>query len=462
MVEGSRLSERYLILERIAVGGMGGVYLARDEKLNREVTVKVLKEDLAEDPLFVERFRREARAVAALSHPNVATVYDYGEDDGHRFIVMEYIEGRDLARLLREEGPLDPERVARIGAGIARALDHAHSAGVIHRDVKPANAIVSAGDRVKVTDFGIARAVGESTLTATGSVMGTAQYISPEQAAGDPVGPHSDIYALGIVLYEMLTGAVPFSGDKAIAVAMRHVSDDVPAPSATNPEVPPVMDAIVARATHKDPAARYPGAAAMADELDAAAVALESGGDTATMELEEDTGTVWPIPGSRYDPERLGRRVITALVVLAVIALALLAWRLVTADPGKRIRESVRARAAALSATDSPTEAPPSSESSAPPGFVLGNYVGSSFKDVEEELKDAGMVVDREDVDSAAEKDSIIAQDPGPETELEEGATVTLTVSTGKAPEEDSDEDDEGPPGLKDKVPPGHEKKDKD
>jgi serine/threonine-protein kinase len=437
---------------------MGGVYVARDERLDRRVAIKVLKDELAQDPRFVERFRREARSVAALSHPNVATVYDYGEEEGRHFIVMELVEGRDLSRVLREEGPLDPERGARVGAGVARALEHAHAAGVIHRDIKPANIMLSPGDRVKVTDFGIARAIGETSLTATGSVMGTAQYISPEQASGEAVGPRSDTYSLGIVLFEMLTGTVPFTGDNALAVAMKHVNENVPAPSERNLNMPEALDQIVAKATKREPNDRFAAASDMADELESIAVSLEAGGDTAQFGPEDDEErTVWPIPGTRYDPERLGRRVITVLAVLAIVALALLVWRVLSGgtanDTTERGRQAGAVTGGPGTQEDSPT--PPSSPSATPtPAAVtLQDYEGLNYKDVRKDLEDAGIIVTSEEEDNEAEKDTILGQEPGVGEAVNEGDTVTLTISTGKPPEDvdeddDSDEDDdtdEGP-----------------
>jgi serine/threonine protein kinase len=463
LVGEERLTERYVLESRIAIGGMGGVHVALDERLARRVAIKVLKDELVHDPRFVERFRREARSVAALSHPNVATVYDYGEENGRHFIVMELVEGRDLARVLREEGPLEPERAARIAAGVARALEHAHAAGVIHRDIKPANIMLSPGDRVKVTDFGIARAIGESSLTATGSVMGTAQYISPEQASSEEVSPQSDTYALGIVLFEMLTGTVPFTGDNSLAVAMKHVSERVPAPSERNPNMPEALDQVVAKATKRHPGDRYRSAGDMAGELDAVAVTLEVGGDTAELGPEDETDqTVWPIPGTRYDPEKLGKRVIGVLVGLALVALALLAWRVLSADGGNNgAGSSRRAGALAPGTTAQESSPPPSSPSVSPTssGVTLEVYAGLKYKDVEKQLKDAGIVVARTDVDDETEKDTIVGQTPEAGTRVQADETVTLIVSTGNPLEDEGedDDDDEGPGEGKGKAK-GHDK----
>jgi serine/threonine-protein kinase len=445
LVDAERLSERYVLLERIAVGGMGSVYGARDERLDRSVAIKVLKDDLAHDPRFVERFRREARSAGALSHPNVAEVYDYGQEGDRHFIVMELVEGRDLSRVLREEGPLAPERAAAIGAAVARALEHAHAAGVVHRDVKPANVMVTPGDRVKVTDFGIARATGESTLTATGSVMGTAQYISPEQAAGEPVTARSDIYSLGIVLFEMLTGSVPFTGDSALAVAMKHVNERVPTPSSLNRNVPAALDTVTLTATEREPHERYSDAGALGAALEATAIELEAGGDTDVIATEEHDQSVWPIPGSRYDPEKLGKRVIGALLTLAFIALALFIWRVVTAEEPARDRQRQGQAAPTADAASPPSTSPEQTETppATPTGFTLADYVGANFKDVEKALEEAGLSVDKVDVDDEAPKDTILGQDPPPDTVLQEGDTVTLTVSSGKPPEAEPDDDDD-------------------
>ncbi len=435
MVIGTVLSDRYRLDDPIASGGMGSVYQATDERLERRVAVKLLKQDLAEDPRFVERFRREARAAGALSHPNIAAVYDFGADDSRHFIVMELAQGRDLARVLREEGPLDPERAAGIAAQIAAALDHAHSAGVVHRDIKPPNVIVGKGDRVKVTDFGIARAAGDSTLTVTGSVLGSAHYISPEQAGGAEVGPATDIYSLGIVLYEMLTGSVPFTGDSVIAVAMRHVSDDVPRPSELRPELPAALDEVVARATAKDPRARYGAASELAAALTglSAAAPAPAGIGASANETPSMETSVWPIPGSRWDPQKLGRNVLLVLGALVAIAFALLLLRL--GDTGQPT-------AGEEGRQEEQGTAEPNEDLIA----IRSDIVGQKYKDVQKDLEEAGLVVDSQFVPSEeVEKDRVITSDPPPGDEVEAGTTVSLVVSSGE-PEEEEEEDD-GHPG---------------
>src|SRR5271170_6981931 len=251
-------SERYELNHLIARGGMAQVYLAKDLLLDRPVAVKVLFPELSIDRTFVERFRREAQAAANLSHPNIVPVFDWGEDGGTYFIVMEFIDGRPLSSILRTAGPLHPDRAAEIGADVALALDYPHRHGVVHRDIKPGNVLTTDEGQVKVTDFGIARALNtEESLTQTGAVMGTATYFSPEQAEGIGVDARSDIYSLGVVLFEMVTGRPPFTGDSPVSVASKHVRDQPALPRSVNPAIPVAFEAIVMKAMAKSPADRY-------------------------------------------------------------------------------------------------------------------------------------------------------------------------------------------------------------
>ncbi len=251
-------SERYELNHLIARGGMAEVYRAHDRLLDRPVALKVLFPELSVDRSFVERFRREAQAAANLSNPNIVPVFDWGEDSGTYFIVMEFIDGRPLSSILKSAGPLSTDRAADIGAHVATALGYAHKHGVIHRDVKPGNVLITDDGLVKVTDFGIARAINtEESLTQTGAVMGTATYFSPEQAEGIGVDARSDIYSLGVVLFEMVTGRPPFLGDTPVAVASKHVRDMPPTPREINPAIEPTFEAIILKAMAKDPAYRY-------------------------------------------------------------------------------------------------------------------------------------------------------------------------------------------------------------
>jgi eukaryotic-like serine/threonine-protein kinase len=461
MVEGTSLQSRYRVDHRIAAGGMGAVYEALDQHLDRLVAVKILKDELAHDPRFVERFRREARSAAALSHPNIANVYDYGEDGGSYFIVMELARGEDLARLLQGAAPLSPERATHIAAQVCAALAHAHSAGIVHRDIKPANVIVGPGDRVKVTDFGIARAAGDLTLTATGSILGTARYLSPEQASGGVIGPPCDVYATGIVLYEMLTGTVPFTGESAVAVAMRHVSDPVPPPSRLNPDVPPRLDAVVAKATAKDPRDRYADAAAMGVALGdttgpsrmATAAAAPSPTLVDTPVDERPDGSVWPIPGDRWDARRVGRAVLIAFAVLLLLAGGALAWRLASEDePNQGGGEASSGNGGG--GEPEQEASPPEEEDTEPSSFTISeSIIGSNVKDTERVLRENGFTVERIDVESEEEKDTIVDVDPDVGTSVTPGIdTITLYVSTGPPNE------GHGPPDE----PPGQDEQDED
>lgn len=251
------LAGRYELESVLGHGGMAQVFLGTDRVLGRRIAVKVLSDRFASDGSFVARFRREAQSAAALNHPNVVGVFDTGSDDGTHFIVMEYVRGKTLSEVIREDAPLEPQRSVEIAEGVAEALAFAHRAGIVHRDVKPGNIMLTPTGDVKVMDFGIARATASESLTQTATVLGTATYFSPEQAQGDPVDARSDIYSLGVVLYEMLTGQPPFSGDSAVTIAYKHVREDPLQPSRLNPDVPPALEAIVLKTLAKNPANRY-------------------------------------------------------------------------------------------------------------------------------------------------------------------------------------------------------------
>ena len=263
-------NDRYELHRKLARGGMADVYLARDLLLDRPVAVKVLFTEYARDAAFVERFRREAQSAANLNHPNIVAVYDWGAQYGTYFMVMEYVDGRPLSEIIHTEGPLHARRAAEITADVAAALGFAHRNGVVHRDVKPGNILITPSGQVKVADFGIAQASNASAadnLTQAGSVMGTATYFSPEQAQGRTVDPRSDLYSLGCVLYEMLTARPPFSGDTPVAVAYKHVQSEPVAPSHINPNVPPALEAIDLKLLAKDPSQRYPSAEDLRSDL---------------------------------------------------------------------------------------------------------------------------------------------------------------------------------------------------
>ena len=265
---GEVIADRYELEELIDHGGMSTVYRGHDRMLERTVALKILHAHFGDDAEYVERFRHEARAVARLSHPNIVTVIDRGASDGHQFIVFEYVEGENLKQLLERTGPLPVERVVELGIEIADALAFAHAHDLVHRDVKPQNILIDMAGDAKVTDFGIVRSLDvERGVTQTGTVLGTSNYLSPEQAAGSPVTPATDIYSLGVVLYELLTGEVPFRGDNLVVVAMKHVTEHPPDLLAQRPEAPPRLAAAVARALEKDPEQRFASMDALANEL---------------------------------------------------------------------------------------------------------------------------------------------------------------------------------------------------
>ena len=269
------IDSRYRITAHLGSGGMAEVYCAKDLQLGRNVALKVLHERFAEDEQFVERFKREASSAAGLAHQHVVAIYDRGEWDGTSYIAMEYVAGRTLKQIIVEEGPLPPQRAVDLTVQILRAARFAHRRGIVHRDFKPQNVIVDDEDRAKVTDFGIARA-GASDMTQTGSILGTAQYLSPEQAQGHAVGARSDLYSIGIVLYELLTGRVPFDADSAVTIALKQVNEAPVPPSELNPRVTPELESVVLRALAKDPADRFADADEFVAALDAAASRIPS------------------------------------------------------------------------------------------------------------------------------------------------------------------------------------------
>ena len=279
-LSGTLFATRYRMIRKLGGGGMADVYLAEDQELGRRVAIKILHARYANDDQFVERFRREAKHAAGLSHPNIVSIFDRGEADGSYYIVMEYVEGRTLKELIRSRGPCPIPVAIAYTRQILTALRYAHRNGLIHRDIKPHNVIVDPEGVVKVTDFGIARA-GASQMTEEGSIVGTAQYLSPEQARGAPVDQTSDLYSTGIVLFELLTGEVPFTGESPVEIAMKHLSEIPGPPSQRRRDVPPDLDLIVLRALAKDPSDRYQSAAGMDADLDTVAQGGHVSGDTA-------------------------------------------------------------------------------------------------------------------------------------------------------------------------------------
>lgn len=295
MTQPRRLGDRYELDGVVGRGGMAEVYRARDIRLDRIVAIKTLRADLARDHIFQARFRREAQSAASLNHPSIVAVYDTGEDVSEGapvpYIVMEYVDGRTLRDLLRADRRLLPERAAELVDGILRALDYSHRGGIVHRDIKPANIMITRNGDVKVMDFGIARAMADSaaTMTQTAQVIGTAQYLSPEQARGERVDARSDLYSTGCVLYELLTGQPPFTGDSPVAIAYQHVREEPIPPSQIDPDIPPWADAIVLKAMAKDPAHRYQSAGEMRADIQRAMSGIPT--DAQTMAISNNYGS---------------------------------------------------------------------------------------------------------------------------------------------------------------------------
>ena len=421
---------RYVIKRKLGSGGMADVYLAEDQELGRRVALKLLDERHASDEQFVERFRREAQSAAGLNHPNIVSIFDRGRAEGTYYIAMEYLDGRTLKELLVRNGPTPIPIAIDYARQILGALSFAHRNGIIHRDIKPHNIIVGSDGRLKVTDFGIARS-GASQMTEAGSIVGTAQYLSPEQARGAPVDPRSDLYSLGIVLYEMLTGAVPFSGDTPVEIAMKHLSQVPEPPSTLRPQVPHDLDAVVMRALAKDPDQRYASAEEMDADLariargvavsreteDAMTQVLSGVGITAaqTMISSSRTGTAPPAPPAYrsptpyYDYEQppRGRSIWPWLLALGlIIAGAIGGWFLYT-----KIQAQLD--------TNRPV---------AVPDVTLLQKDLAKLK-----IQQAGLTPRILNAASdTVPRGQISTQDPGGGAKIGKGSTVTLTVSTGK------------------------------
>ncbi|MGB9846111.1 MAG: Stk1 family PASTA domain-containing Ser/Thr kinase [Desulfotomaculales bacterium] len=330
---GRILGNRYEIIEELGGGGMALVYKGRDRFLNRLVTIKILRPEFTADKDFIACFQREAQAIARLSHPNIVSIYDVGQEDSIYFLVMEYVHGDNLKAIVKKEGPLAPEKAVRIALQICEALAHAHENNIIHRDVKPHNILVTSGGWAKLTDFGIAREMTAATFTFTGTVMGSVHYLSPEQARGQAVGPRSDLYSLGVVLYEMLTGTVPYQGDSPIAIALKHIQEQPEPPSRLNPRVSPQLEKIVFKAMNKDSGLRFASAREMQAALQGlAAGQAEEGGyffpgeDELTRVLPPlDEDTLGTLPESRKEGRKKKRIKPLGWVALVILLLAFLA-----------------------------------------------------------------------------------------------------------------------------------------
>lgn len=419
-LSGTLFATRYRMIRKLGGGGMADVYLAQDEELGRRVAVKILHERYANDEQFVERFRREATHAAGLSHPNIVSIFDRGETNGSYFIVMEYVEGKTLKELIRTRGHCPVPVAIAYTRQILSALRYAHRNGVVHRDIKPHNVIVDAEGQLKVTDFGIARA-GASQMTEEGAIIGTAQYLSPEQARGAPVDQTSDLYSCGVVLYELLTAEVPFSGETPVEIAMKHLTEVPRPPSELRPDVPRDLDLVVLRALAKEPADRYQSAAAMDADLETVARGGHVPGDTAEAAtvvlsggraVDAPTGVTQvarTVPtGRQADYEPLGRKrrplwpwLLGLGALLALVAGGWYFW---------------------------------SSGTFAGSGDVAVPYVVAlrEAQAVDAITKEGLVPRIRRIANSDVEEGVVFAQDPGPGVRVEKGSIVVIDVSSGR------------------------------
>ncbi len=492
---GTLFDGRYRILRKLGAGGMADVYLAEDEDLGRRVAIKILNERYSSDEAFTERFRREAKSAASLSHPNIVSIYDRGESDGRPYIAMEVIEGRSLKELIVAKGPLPIAVAVDYAKQILAALRFAHRHGIIHRDIKPHNILLGGDNRVFVTDFGIAR-TGPSEMTEVGSIMGTAQYLSPEQARGAPVTAASDLYSAGVVLYEMLTGKTPFTGDTPIEIAMKHLNELPHPPSELRDDIPPELDLIVLRALAKDPHERYEAAEQFSADLDrveaglpvspetaaAATMLLAGEGMTQVITPPDGTQVLTPATPARrppayppdygYRPPPKRRRWIPWLVALLFLIAAVIAGlylynriqdELADSKPvavplveGLQEDEATALLENAGFAVNVERAADPTVESgrvaeqipkdgtrlpkgeevtivvsTGAPKTTVPALAGLSYEDAVDELTTAGLKAKRVDKFSNQPVGTVISQDPKPDTTVVEGSTVEVRVSKG-------------------------------
>jgi serine/threonine-protein kinase len=489
-LSGTLFAGRYRISRKLGGGGMADVYLAEDQELGRRVAIKILHGRYANDEQFVERFRREATHAAGLSHPNIVSIFDRGEADGSYFIVMEYVEGRTLKELIRSRGPCPVPVAITYERQLLSALRYAHRNGVIHRDIKPHNVIVDPEGTVKVTDFGIARA-GASQMTEEGAIIGTAQYLSPEQARGAPVDQTSDLYSAGIVLYELLTGEVPFTGDSPVEIAMKHLTEVPPRPSDLRSEIPGDLDLIVVRALAKEPADRYQSAAAMDADLETVARGGHVATDTAeaaTMVLSGERAldataatmavrrgaTGATVPPTYEPPSRsrplwpwlLGLGALVALLVGGWFAYDSIQSQLKDAETvavpyvvGLQETQAVNLitekglvpRVRRISSSDveegfvsaqNPTEGTRVDKetvvlidvSSGKPEVTIPSVVGQTVEDAVAELTQAGLDAQVVEVNSDKDEGTVTAQFPTAGTVVVEGTQVRINVSRGPKP----------------------------
>ena len=459
---GTMLSGRYEVLKRVGSGGMADVYMAKDHKLNRNVAVKVLKSEYVEDEKFLKKFETEAQAVARLSHPNIVNIYDVGMEDGINYIVMELAEGITLKEYIRKKGYLSPKETVEISTQIASAISHAHKNHIIHRDIKPQNILVSDTGIIKVTDFGIAKATSSNTVTSTATAMGSVHYISPEQAKGRFCDEKSDIYSLGITMYEMVTGHVPFDHENGVTIALMHLQNEITPPSQIRDGIPDSLEKIILKCTMKKPEERYQTADDLIADL---RLVFEdtSGGYVGVVPAIDDSPTIMidqneltqrintpkkdqkiqqeePLKDEEQnayldedDEEESGMNskieklvIVLAAVVGAIILISIIVF-VVKSSGVFKSGKSTTTTSIGTTAESNDTESKK---------YIVDNYIGMSLSAAREKIDGKFKIKVEEEYSADYAKDLVIRQDPESDTELEEGKTLTLVVSKGTRTED--------------------------
>lgn len=459
---GTMLSGRYEVLKRVGSGGMADVYMAKDHKLNRNVAVKVLKSEYVEDEKFLKKFETEAQAVARLSHPNIVNIYDVGMEDGINYIVMELAEGITLKEYIRKKGYLSPKETVEISTQIASAISHAHKNHIIHRDIKPQNILVSDTGIIKVTDFGIAKATSSNTVTSTATAMGSVHYISPEQAKGRFCDEKSDIYSLGITMYEMVTGHVPFDHENGVTIALMHLQNEITPPSQIRDGIPDSLEKIILKCTMKKPEERYQTADDLIADL---RLVFEdtSGGYVGVVPAIDDSPTIMidqneltqrintpkkdqkiqqeePLKDEEQnayldedDEEESGMNskieklvIVLAAVVGAIILISIIVF-VVKSSGVFKSGKSTTTTSIGTTAESNDTESKK---------YIVDNYIGMSLSAAREKIDGKFKIKVEEEYSADYAKGLVIRQDPESDTELEEGKTLTLVVSKGTRTED--------------------------
>lgn len=459
---GTMLSGRYEVLKRVGSGGMADVYMAKDHKLNRNVAVKVLKSEYVEDEKFLKKFETEAQAVARLSHPNIVNIYDVGMEDGINYIVMELAEGITLKEYIRKKGYLSPKETVEISTQIASAISHAHKNHIIHRDIKPQNILVSDTGIIKVTDFGIAKATSSNTVTSTATAMGSVHYISPEQAKGRFCDEKSDIYSLGITMYEMVTGHVPFDHENGVTIALMHLQNEITPPSQIRDGIPDSLEKIILKCTMKKPEERYQTADDLIADL---RLVFEdtSGGYVGVVPAIDDSPTIMidqneltqrintpkkdqkiqqeePLKDEEQnayldedDEEEFGMNskieklvIVLAAVVGAIILISIIVF-VVKSSGVFKSGKSTTTTSIGTTAESNDTESKK---------YTVDNYIGMSLSAAREKIDGKFKIKVEEEYSDEYAKDLVISQDPESDTELEAGKTLTLVVSKGARTED--------------------------